>query len=533
MKTRIRATAVLGLPAVVACCSLSSPTRRGGERRRAAARLRLHGAPRVRGARSRVRRLPGAGAGAEDGGGACSHPSAGDHAQPADRGRQSRGRRLRPATPGPAQHLSPADHRRPQPQTIALVDAYNDLSAEADLKVYDKEFRPARMHRQRTNASSRSTRTGKPATCPFPRSNEARKAEEAICETGTGEAKEAACKEVEEADGWAEEISLDIEVSHATCQSCKIVLVEANSASFVDLEEAEETAVRLGATEISNSWGGPEQGETPAEDNASAFNHPGTVITAAAGDDGYLDWDAEESSERGFADYPASSPHVVAVGGTRLQGPLGPGGTWAGETVWNGDGAGGGGCSVELAAPLWQQSTSDWESVGCGEHRAVADVSADADPYTGVASTTPPRNANTKKAARSARATGARSAARASPRRSSPRCSRWPGEPTASNTPHRRLYENEIEDPSTLHDITSGSNGECAEPFNEEDGLSGCSDAPGGRQLLRETGYLPGAGRLRRPHRGGHPQWDHRLRARQRRSQTEKRRKTARGKAAT
>ena len=107
------------------------------------------------------------------------------------------------------------------------------------------------------------------------------------------------------------------------------------------------------------------------------------MITAASGDNGYLDWGLAEASERGFADYPASSPHVVAVGGTRLS--LTAGGAWKEETVWNGDGAGGGGCSTVLTAPAWQQSVADWSAVGCGSHRAVADVSADADPYTGVA----------------------------------------------------------------------------------------------------------------------------------------------------
>ena len=82
-------------------------------------------------------------------------------------------------------------------------------------------------------------------------------------------------------------------------------------------------------------------------------------------------------------EFPAASPHVVAVGGTRLK--LGAGSTWAGETVWNGDGAGGGGCSTIFPAPTWQLSLSDWASVGCAGERAVADVSADADPYTGVA----------------------------------------------------------------------------------------------------------------------------------------------------
>jgi hypothetical protein len=357
-------------------------------------------------------------------------------------------------------------------QTIALVDAYNDLGAEADLKVYDEEFglpecTAGNKCFEQVNQEGLNKETGKP---PFPASYNERKAEEALCEKGTGEAQEKACKEVEEAEGWSEEISLDIEVSHATCERCKIVLVEADSASFSDLEAAEQSAVGLHATEISNSWGGPQPDETAVEDNASSFNHPGIVITAAAGDDGYLDWDAPAGSTRGFADYPAASPHVVAVGGTRLQGPLGPGETWAGETVWNGDGAGGGGCSVRLTAPPWQQSTSGWESVGCGGHRAVADVAADADPYTGVAvydsgfeceyephvvvhwcpiggtSLASPLVASVF-----ALAGGANGVA----------------------YPAQTLYENELEDPSTLHDVLSGSNGECTKPFNEEEGLDG------------------------------------------------------------
>ncbi len=147
--------------------------------------------------------------------------------------------------------------------------------------------------------------------------------------------------------------------------------------------------MRLGATEISNSWGG----EEPVPDSP-AFDHPKTVITAAAGDDGYLNWTgAKEAGEERYvgADYPASSPHVVAVGGTKLT--LSTGGARQSETVWNEDpapeggneGAGGGGCSTRFTAPLWQQAVADWASVGCGSERAVADVAADADPYTGVA----------------------------------------------------------------------------------------------------------------------------------------------------
>jgi len=383
-------------------------------------------------------------------------------------------------------------------QTIALVDAYNDLTAEADLNLYSKEFGLPELAActagQTSECFEQVNQNGEAGNLPFPASNKARTEEEAICETGIGEAQEKACKEVEEAKGWAEEISLDIEASHATCEDCKIVLVEAESASFLALEEAEATAARLGATEISNSWGGPEQGETPAADNASAFNQPGIVVTAAAGDDGYLDWDAKESSERGFADYPASSPHVVAVGGTRLQGPLGPGGTWAGETVWNGDGAGGGGCSVELTAQPWQQSTSDWESVGCGQHRAVADVSADADPYTGIAMYDSTAECEYEEGGK--RLVGPwctiGGTSLASPLVAS--VFALAGGANGIEYPAQSLYENEIEDPPSLHDVVSGSNGECKNPFDTELGTSGCTVSEEAKQCSGKAICVAGPG---------------------------------------
>jgi subtilase family serine protease len=274
----------------------------------------------------------------------------------------------------------------PSVQTIAIVDAYNDLNAEADLRVYDKEFGLPECP-ESNKCLGKVNQNGETGNLPFPESEASRVTKEAVCKTAIEPVAGEACKEVEEADGWAGEISLDIEVAHAVCQNCHIVLVEVNSSSFLDLEEGEKTAARLGATEISNSWGGPEcsEGLSGLEcfPDSPAFDQQGIVITAAAGDNGYLDWAAESPSERDFADYPASSPHVVAVGGTRLN--LTAAGAWKEETVWNGNGAGGGGCSTVLTAAPWQQEVTDWSSVGCGEHRAVADVSADADPYTGVA----------------------------------------------------------------------------------------------------------------------------------------------------
>jgi len=221
----------------------------------------------------------------------------------------------------------------------------------------------------------------------------------AVCENqkNSNAKREAACRKVIEAEGWAVEISTDIQIARSICQSnCKILLVEADEPIDADLEEAEEAAVAHGATEISNSWGGKE----PAADSG-AFKHPGIAITAAAGDGGYLNWteageagQAEEHGEEsGYfvgADYPASSPHVIAVGGTRL---TLAGGVWQSESVWNDDlgsaeensGAGGSGCSARFEATAWQREVPDWSELGCGSSRAVADVSADGDPYTGVA----------------------------------------------------------------------------------------------------------------------------------------------------
>jgi hypothetical protein len=360
-------------------------------------------------------------------------------------------------------------------QTIAIVDAYNDLTIESDLETYDKEFGLPECTGT-NNCFEKVNEHGETGNLPFPATGNAMATEETAC---TGE-NETACKEVEEAEGWATEISLDIETSHAVCQNCQIVLVEAESTSFASLETAEETAVAHGANEISNSWGGPEcskQGRrTECESDSAAFNHQGIVITAAAGDDGYLDWDAPtEDSEKGFADYPATSPHVVAVGGTRLLGPLGAGGTWAGEQVWNGDGAGGGGCSMELAAPAWQQSTSDWSSVGCGTHRAVADIAADADPYTGLAVYDSGfeceyEEGGTEHTTHWCTIGGT---SLSSPLIASVYA--LAGGANGVEYPAKSLYENELEDPTSLHDVTSGSNGECAAPFNAEDGLSGCT----------------------------------------------------------
>jgi hypothetical protein len=383
----------------------------------------------------------------------------------------------------------------PSAQTIALVDAYNDPSAEADLETYSREFGIPEC----TTASGcfkQVNQDGETTGLPFPKTTEILTEEEQRCfEDGSEEA----CFLTEEAEGWAVEISLDIETARAVCQNCHITLVEANSASYANLETAENTAARLGADEISNSWAGPECVKGECLDEDAAFNHPGIVIAAAAGDNGYLNW--LERSRSAYADFPASSPHVVAVGGTRLK--LGPDGEWSGETVWNdggeskgvrdGHGAGGGGCSTGFEAPLWQQDVADWTAVGCGDKRAVADVSADADPYTGVAvydsgpgyecESEPEVHWCTYGGTSVATPLIAATFALA-------------GGANGVEYPAKTLYENEAKSPASLHDVTEGSNGECLLPFNEKTGLPSCTSAEEAKTscdseaiCLARTGY--------------------------------------------
>lgn len=344
-------------------------------------------------------------------------------------------------------------------QTVALVDAYNDPTAEADLKTYDEEFGlPACT--AANGCFEKVGETGSPSDLPFPQTT--RELNEAA------EGSKAEVEAANEAAGWDVEISLDIESAHATCEGCHILLVEAESTGYADLEAAERSAAELGANEISNSWGGSEAGVGVESDLKGPFNDPDVVITAAAGDDGFLGWDAEHSSERGFVNYPAASPHVVAVGGTRLA-PLSAKGDWTGESVWNGDGASGGGCSLQFTAPLWQQAVSDWSSVGCGSKRVVSDVAADADPYTGVA--IEDSSPDCKSGALHWCTYGGTSLA-------SPIIAAvyaLAGGADGVAYPAQTLYESELHAPATLHDVSSGSNGDCAAGYDHETGLSLCT----------------------------------------------------------
>lgn len=296
-------------------------------------------------------------------------------------------------------------------QTIALVDAYNDPTAEADLAVYDKEFKlPACT--SANGCFRKIDQEGK--TSPLPATE----------------------------GGWATEISLDVQMAHAICQTCHLLLVEADNSSFSALGAAVDAAVKAGATEISNSYGGAE--EPNDVDYNSPYNHPGIVITVSSGDCAYFN---EACGGRETANFPASSPDVVAVGGTSLNDNSG---SWS-STVWD---DGGSGCSTVFTAPLWQSEVAYFSETECGSGRSVADVAANADPYTGVdVYDTTPNGGNP---------TG---------------WGVWGGTSEASpivaaefglaggahgvQYPAQTLYAN-IGDASDLYDVTSGSNGSCS-----------------------------------------------------------------------
>lgn len=163
-------------------------------------------------------------------------------------------------------------------------------------------------------------------------------------------------------DGWAGEISLDLDMVSAVAPKAHILLVEADSSATDDLGAAVNTAVAMGARYVSNSYGAYYDGPDLAALDAAYFDHPGTAVVFASGDYGH-----------GLS-YPASSPYVTSVGGTSLSRSDAGARGWT-ETVWSGTGSG---CSAYQPKPSFQTGT------GC-DRRSVADVSAVADPETGVA----------------------------------------------------------------------------------------------------------------------------------------------------
>jgi hypothetical protein len=217
--------------------------------------------------------------------------------------------------------------------TVGIVDAFDDPNAEADLAVYRSQFGLPAC----TTANGCFTKVAQDGSSDLPTSD----------------------------PDWASEISLDLDMVSAACPNCKIVLVEATDQTIPDFAAAEATAVSLGAAVVSNSWGLPED---PSYSDA-AYDTPGVAAFASAGDSGYE------------VQFPAASPYVHSVGGTSLVQSTTTTRGWV-ETVWgstdNSEGGTGSGCSASFPKPSWQTDT------GCS-FRTVADISAVADPNTGVA----------------------------------------------------------------------------------------------------------------------------------------------------
>jgi hypothetical protein len=286
-------------------------------------------------------------------------------------------------------------------RTVAVVDAYDDPSAAADLATYRSDW-------------------GLPAcgTGCFTKVNENGQASPLPAAAGTS--------------GWATEESLDLDMVSAICPNCHILLVEASSTSITDLGTAVNSAVRLGADYVSNSYGGSESSSDPTFD-ADYYRHPGVAVTASAGDDGY------------GVSYPASSQYVTSVGGTTLTTAGGARG-WT-ETVWGSAAGGegtGSGCSADEAKPSWQKDT------GCAR-RTDNDVAADANPNTGVAVY------DTYGGESGWLEVGGTSA-------SSPIIASvyaLAGTPAAGTYPASYLYQHA----SSLFDVTSGADGTCAPAY--------------------------------------------------------------------
>jgi alpha-tubulin suppressor-like RCC1 family protein len=214
-------------------------------------------------------------------------------------------------------------------QTVAIVDAFDDPHVESDLAIYRAHYGLPPC----TTANGCFRRVDQTGGSSHPFAE----------------------------PGWGVEISLDVDMVSAICPKCHILLVEAQDPTFESFAVAENEAVQLGATIVSNSWGGAEDPSDAELDQA--FHYPGVALTVASGDFGF-----------GFGpSYPATSPNVISVGGTTLQQATATGTRDATETAWEFATSG---CSLYEPKQSWQRDACPT--------RASADVSAVADPNTPV-----------------------------------------------------------------------------------------------------------------------------------------------------
>jgi subtilase family serine protease len=169
--------------------------------------------------------------------------------------------------------------------------------------------------------------------------------------------------------GWATEETLDVEAVSALCPNCHILLVETNSTNWSDLVAGDEAAASLGARQISDSWGSTVPAGTNVGWPANLSGGSGSPeVVAASGDSGAV--------PAGQVSVPAALPAVTAAGGTSLTSDAGatPAPRGFSESAWSGAGSG---CDSGAAVPSWQPA-------GLCLGRAFSDVSADADPNTGL-----------------------------------------------------------------------------------------------------------------------------------------------------
>jgi hypothetical protein len=211
-------------------------------------------------------------------------------------------------------------------QTVAVVTAFDDPNAEADMGTYRAQFNLPPC----TSSDGCFKKVDQTGGSSYPQ------------------------------PGWSFVDAEALDMISAVCPNCHILLVEANSASVPDLGAAENEAVALGAKFIANDWITAETSQDTSYDT-QYFNHPGVAITAPAGNSGY------------GVNYPAASQYVTAVGGTTLT-PGGGSRGWT-ESVWSGTGSG---CSAYDPKPSWQKDTA------CSG-RTLNDLAAVADPSTGSA----------------------------------------------------------------------------------------------------------------------------------------------------
>jgi kumamolisin len=226
---------------------------------------------------------------------------------------------------------------------IAIVDAYDDPNAYADLQAFSTQFGVQAITPKSFQVIYAPSGGATPGSC-----------------TGAATEPPSAAP-----TGWDVEESLDVQYAHAMAPKATLYLVEAQSNYYSDLFCAVSVASKLvasaGGGDVSMSWGGGEFSEETSYDPILTTH--GVVYFASTGDDpGVI--------------YPSASPNVVAAGGTSLSTNFNTG-KFEFENSWQ---DGGGGASAYESRPHYQDEIARL----VGSQRGVPDIASDANPATGV-----------------------------------------------------------------------------------------------------------------------------------------------------